>query len=135
MKGLWNWGVQSAKQAAAKLEEVVAPTLPPQQVFENHWDAVVTFYATTRANDDTDPFGTLPWARGFRPKKQILSFCFSSFPFAAGRNALANSNIMLHLDKMLMLLKARRLISRPRVFADLGFVGCCRRKSKTCNGR
>jgi len=58
MKGLWQWGVQKANQAAAQLEQVVAPTLPPQQVFEKHWDAVVAFYATTHVVDETDPFGT-----------------------------------------------------------------------------
>ena len=57
MEGLWQWGVQKANQAARQLEEVVAPTLPPQQVFEKHWDAVVAFYATTHAVDETDPFG------------------------------------------------------------------------------
>merc|ERR1711871_1708045 len=95
MKGLWQWGVQKANQAARQLEEVVAPTLPPQQVFEKHWDAVVAFYATTHAVDETDPF--------------------------AGRNALANSNIMLHLDKMLELLKSEEnAMSRAMTEGDVG---------------
>jgi len=57
MKGLWQWGVQKANKAVAVLEEAVAPTLPPQQVFEKHWESIVDFYAHTHATEDVDPFG------------------------------------------------------------------------------
>eukprot|EP00656_Telonema_subtile_P052939 TRINITY_DN7515_c0_g2_i2.p1 TRINITY_DN7515_c0_g2~~TRINITY_DN7515_c0_g2_i2.p1 ORF type:complete len:602 (-),score=174.57 TRINITY_DN7515_c0_g2_i2:325-2130(-) len=95
MKSIMRWG----KAALSRVEEVVAPlnSLPPEKAFERSWGGVVDFYHNVASSDDGDPL--------------------------SAEDTLGRSNIMLHLDRMVQLLKEEELNSAATMTE--GDVGPC----------